>query len=700
MTQLSYLNFVFNRIACILNPLSICLIKTSFYRGSESYTAGQIRCRTLSLGQLRLVALFLIAIPNISQAQVFETSAFFGDDAIHSIKISPNGKHLALNIPDGKNSYLLILRTSDRNRVGIFESEPNQLVDEIHWASNERIIFSTLRFREGFNTPFETGEIFAFDISNSNKMQLTRIRIRRPLFSISNIMPNDPHHIRLNGRGIHFRGLRKPSSNPESYLLNIEKRVGVSSFKSIDLGNTTDRVVSPFPYGKLYSNDAGVPQLAVSQTIDDVTKVAFKADSQWDDISYLVNGYSSQLSSFSFVRFNSLDEQFYYTTNGESGLKGLYLYDHKERQRKLLFEHSTLDVFPEDVVFASDNSTVLGVKILGEALDVSYFAEHPEVVLHQRLDASFPGELVKIVDSSVDGSKAVVGVFGSKQLGEFYLLDTESVRLERITARSSELSPALMADVTPFTIRAIDDQFIRGFVTTPQNTTGPISMVVIPHDGPLGARSTSLFDREAQFFAHHGFAVLHVNFRGSGGYGSSFIEAGVGEWGLKIIDDITAATKWAIQEGIALKDKVCIYGFGLGGYAALNSVARESELYRCAAGNSGFYDLTRLNESQQGQYYGGFDNLMRTVGDNEITLIEQSPIFNADKIAASVLIAHGKKDRIAPFFHAKSLRDALEAEGKDVEFIVGEREGHGFYSAESKIDFYDKLLEFISISLE
>ena len=91
--------------------------------------------------------------------------------------------------------------------------------------------------------------------------------------------------------------------------------------------------------------------------------------------------------------------------------------------------------------------------------------------------------------------------------------------------------------------------------------------------------------------ASHGYAVMQVNFRGSGNYGKRFEEAGYKQWGKAMQDDLTDATQWAISQGIADPDRICIYGASYGAYAAMMGVAREQDLYACAIGYVGVYDL-------------------------------------------------------------------------------------------------------------
>ncbi len=114
------------------------------------------------------------------------------------------------------------------------------------------------------------------------------------------------------------------------------------------------------------------------------------------------------------------------------------------------------------------------------------------------------------------------------------------------------------------------------------------------HGGPYEIRDRWEFDPYVQALASRGYAVLQVNFRGSGGYGDDFVKAGLREWGGKMQDDITDATHWAIDQGIADSQRICIFGGSYGGYAALEGAVKEPDLYKCAIGAAGIYDLRMM----------------------------------------------------------------------------------------------------------
>lgn len=72
----------------------------------------------------------------------------------------------------------------------------------------------------------------------------------------------------------------------------------------------------------------------------------------------------------------------------------------------------------------------------------------------------------------------------------------------------------------------------------------------MPHGGPFEIFDSWQFDDDAQLLAQAGYAVLQINFRGSGNYGRHFQHAGARQWGGTMQDDVTDATRWAIAQGM------------------------------------------------------------------------------------------------------------------------------------------------------
>jgi dipeptidyl aminopeptidase/acylaminoacyl peptidase len=246
-------------------------------------------------------------------------------------------------------------------------------------------------------------------------------------------------------------------------------------------------------------------------------------------------------------------------------------------------------------------------------------------------------------------------------------------------------------------MKARDGVDLHGYLTLPYGSAGKqLPMVVVPHGGPFGIADVWEFDGGIQMLAQAGYAVLQVNFRGSGGYGRWFRRAGARQWGLTMQDDVTDATRWAIQSGVADASRICIYGASYGAYAALTGVAKEPDLYKCAVGYVGVYDLPMMHTRGDTQTARWGETFLREWIGEPSEVAKVSPTNMADRIKVPVFLAAGGEDERAPIAHSELMERRLKAAGVPVETLYYKTEGHGFYNEAHQREYYTKLLDFFS----
>src|SRR5690606_37073267 len=142
--------------------------------------------------------------------------------------------------------------------------------------------------------------------------------------------------------------------------------------------------------------------------------------------------------------------------------------------------------------------------------------------------------------------------------------------------------------------------------------------------------------------------------------------------------------------------RVCIYGASYGGYAALMSVVREPDLYRCSVGYVGVYDLdVQRRSSDTAQFESGRSYLNTVLPDSAAERHAQSPVYGVDKIKSSIMLVHGAKDERVPIKNMYELIDKMAAVGKKPELVVVEKkEAHGFRDIDNNVNLYTKMLGF------
>jgi len=270
------------------------------------------------------------------------------------------------------------------------------------------------------------------------------------------------------------------------------------------------------------------------------------------------------------------------------------------------------------------------------------------------------------------------------------------MRLSTIVSVMPGLEEQKMRPVEPYEVKVRDGKTVYAYLTKPDDSNGPFPMVVMPHGGPHGVRDYWAFDSYAQMMASRGYAVLQMNFRGSGGYGRSFLFEGYRQWGRSMQDDVTDVTQWAIDSGIATEDGVCIFGGSYGGYAAMMGAIREPDLYQCVIAYVGVYDLELMfKKGDIPTRRSGLVYLKQAVGEDEEDLRARSPVHNLDKLKAPVFIVHGGEDFRVDIAHAHELRKGLEKLDKPYEWMVKVNEGHGFYRPENRMELFERMLAFL-----
>jgi dipeptidyl aminopeptidase/acylaminoacyl peptidase len=295
-----------------------------------------------------------------------------------------------------------------------------------------------------------------------------------------------------------------------------------------------------------------------------------------------------------------------------------------------------------------------------------------------------------------DGKQALLSVLSDKNPGEIFLYNTDTGKATLLMSRADWIDRKRMAEVRPVIYTSRDGRKIEAFLTLPPGSDGKnLPTIIHPHGGPFGPKDEWGFSLDPQLLAAHGYAVLQPNFRGSGGYGREFLQAGFKQWGGAMQDDLTDATLWMIKEGIADKNRICMYGASYGAYASLMGVAKEPDLYRCAVGYVGVYDLNMFwGRGDIPQSSFGKDYLSYAVGRDNLDA--GSPQKQVSRIKVPVFLAAGGADVRTPQVHSEAMEKALRNAGKYVETLYFPTEGHGFAKKENNLEYYARLLTFLN----
>jgi dipeptidyl aminopeptidase/acylaminoacyl peptidase len=280
----------------------------------------------------------------------------------------------------------------------------------------------------------------------------------------------------------------------------------------------------------------------------------------------------------------------------------------------------------------------------------------------------------------------------------YYLYDRRKQSLEFLFTSRPDLEKYPLAEMRSIEIKSRDGLTLHCYLSLPPGAEARnLPMVLNVHGGPW-AQDVWGFAIEPQWLANRGYACLQVNYRGSTGYGKSFINAGNREWGGKMHDDLIDAVNWAIFEGIADPKRIAIYGGSYGGYAALVGAAFTPKVFCCAVDIVGISNMrTFLNSLPP--YWEIMRNMLNLrVGrlDETDFLDSRSPLFKADQIECPLMIAQGANDPRVKQAESEQIVASLRERGKPVEYILFQDEGHGFARPENRLTFYAAAEKFLA----
>jgi len=594
---------------------------------------------------------------------------FFGNPEKARARLSSDGKRLAYLAPVDGVLNVWVGPADDVDAAGPVTKDTHRGIRNFFWAyTNKHILYTQ---DKGGDEDFH---VYSVDLDSGEISDLTPFeKIAAQIEGVSEKFP-DRILVGINDRDKRFHDIYNVNLLTNEKVL-VQENPGFAGFVTDDDYRVRFAVAVTPEGGQLYlqQNDDG-----------EWTKEFMKIDP--------MDAMTTSLAGFD----KTGDKVYLLDSRGDRDTACLKMLDLKSGEEKILAENDKADISgalahptEKTIQAVSFTYTKPQWQVLDEAIrpDLDY------------LKTVSDGE-IQITGRTLDDKHWTVAYLMDNGPVRFYAYDREHKKARFLFVSDRKLAELPLAKMHPVVIKARDGLDLVCYLTLPRDAdpqgTGrpnrPLPMVLNVHGGPW-ARDDWGYDPEHQLLANRGYAVLAVNYRGSTGFGKEFINAADRQWASKMHDDLIDAVNWAVDEKIALEDKVAIMGGSYGGYATLVGLTFTPDVFACGVDIVGPSSLITLMENPPEYWYSFMPVMKRRVGDWETEegrefLKSRSPLFFVDKIKKPLLIGQGANDPRVKQAEADQIVEAMEKKGIPVTYVLFQEEGHGFARPENRFAFY------------
>jgi len=603
-----------------------------------------------------------LAAQSSSTAALIDRELLFGNPEITGAQISPDGTYLAFIKPWKDTRNLWVKKTEEPfSSARLLTTETKRPIGSYLWSRDGKYI-AYVKDHDGD----ENFNVYTVDPAAATPAGA-----------------DAPSSRDLTGlKGVRVQLLSAPKNNPDVFYIGLNDRdkawhdlyrISISSGERTLIRKNIERI------SNWIFDLNGRLRLA--------TRVAVNGDQEVLRVD--AEGFTKAYSCSVFeecgpVRFHKDAKRVYMKTNkgADVDLLALVLFDP---------ETGTVQPVESDPLKRVDFGSALFSEATGELVATSYqdeqtrryFKDKSAEADYKWLEAKLPGKEIALGSRTDDEQVWLVTASGDTEPGEAYLFNRKTRQLKAQYRIREKLPREALAPMKAIRYASSDGLEIPAYLTLPKGSSGKgLPTVVVPHGGPW-ARDGWGYNPLAQFFANRGYAVLMPNFRGSTGYGKKYLNAGNGEWGRKMQDDVTWGVKYLVTEGISDPKRIAIMGGSYGGYSVLRGITLTPDLYRAAVDVSGPSNLMTLLSAIP-PYWEAQRKIMYTrmadpeTPEGKAWLKERSPLNDAGKIKTPVLVVQGARDPRVNRAEAEQIVIALRERGLPVEYLLAPDEGHGF----------------------
>ena len=612
-------------------------------------------------------------------------------DAVAGVSLSPDGSQFALTriLERGGNPIIELYDSDnlDKDPVRI-DSSPMEIMPGIRWIDDDVFLFGTRQqVREqikGFNQGTYKRQNVKYDGSAKKPLG----RIRQDYFSVEGLLPDKKNKILISVQEGVPDGMQSGGSTirPRAYF-------------EYDLKRNRKKLLmrGKIALGNIQFDQDGNATHAFGYDIR-TNEYTFhwrpKGTKDWEEM------YRLHRDSFETFRPISPDpvaeNHFLVIAHNGYDKSGLWSFDAKNQKfSEALYRRNDVD---SGRPFGHSNSLSNGDDIAGVVWckDKCHreFFDPTEEALYRQLESIIPNaNKIYITGRSQDGNTLVVANSSPRDPGTYYLI--RNGKVSKISGRKPYLEHDELADVDYITYKARDGRDIGGYLTVP-NGDGPFPLIVMPHGGPYVSETTDAFDEWSQMLANNGYMVLQPQYRGSRKYGLEFYKSAFingSEAGYAMQDDKDDGALYLAKQGLVDPNRMAMFGWSYGGYAALVAASREDQIYQCVIAGAAVTDPEMQVDYYRYRMEGAQKVEQLTTWDGAV-----SPINEVNKVNVPLYILHGDNDqRVPPEHYYKYVKELEKEEVPHKKELLEGADHFGntlFYR--HKMILYKSMLEFLS----
>lgn len=635
-----------------------------------------------------LGALIALAATPAAAQQRAPLDWFLGYDQFRGAQISPNGRYVALIRRDAVGDTLMVvdLDTRQTRAVQTARAEHQMEIDWVEFKSDDRLVFGVSQ---------------KIHVVPNTRSALRRVRVDDGFEWVSRVYSS-------NSDGSDLVALYDPSATqgfprefsaglvslleraPDQVLMIVPNYGGAELWRvNVRTGEHT-QVEKGGVWTANYLVDANGTPVMRQDIIGSGRGFAWSrrgpGQSEWTEI-VRYRGAEGANSAPVFQGLGAAVQSghmFVSARREGEDTSGLYVYDTSTgRYVETVQSHPQFDVF--DAVLDRGNSSLLaacwwGLRLTCEAKDDAFGHNWNAITraLGEDVNVTLVGR------GGPDKHRWLIYTSAPHDLGTYSIYDANARTLNTLFTSRPNINASLLPTQRVIEYTASDGMRLWGYLWLPPGVTDArnLPLIVAPHGGPEGRDvwGSSIF---GQAFASQGYAVFEPNFRGGGGSGRRFVEAGHGQWGQRMQEDVADGARHLVSQGVADPNRLCIMGWSYGGYVAFTASFLNTDLFKCSVAGAGISDLNamqrwvRSGQIEADVISGGgagaqsisYQYWRQAIGADSGTLDRYSAAPNAERVGIPLLVIHGDEDQTVPIDQSEIMERAMRRVGRPVRLI-------------------------------